>query len=320
MECIPPDVQVHLVNCYNQYWRDPPLQVIKELIKHKKFLDAFVHSLLYIQFKLTGGRYWFYKWLLRNEPMMEGHFDVAIAYAGPSQAIDYYVCKKIKADVKVGWIHFDVTQFGIDQGMTERLYQTYKKIFIVSQKAKERFDSLFPNLKDKTEVFYNIVNPEQIRQLADKGETFSDSFTGKRILTVGRLSKEKGQDIAIYALKILMEQNVNVKWYFVGDGKLRSEVGRIAQEMAITDRVAFLGTHANPYAFMRDCDIYVQPSRHEGFCIALAEALCFPNPIVATNFAGADEQLRERKNGYICGMTAENMAERIKSVAKTTFV
>lgn len=53
----------------------------------------------------------------------------------------------------------------------------------------------------------------------------------------------------------------------------------------------------------------MQPSRHEGFCITLAEALCFNNPIVATNFTGAKEQLEHRSNGIVTGMSAEEIAK-----------
>ena len=50
---------------------------------------------------------------------------------------------------------------------------------------------------------------------------------------------------------------------------------------------------------MKQCDIYVQPSRHEGYCITLAEARCFNNPIVSTNFTGANEQILHEHNGLI---------------------
>ena len=85
-----------------------------------------------------------------------------------------------------------------------------------------------------------------------------------------------------------------------------------AERMGITDKVIFLGTKTNPYAFMRDCDIYMQPSRHEGFCITLAEALCFSNPIVSTDFTGAREQLKERKNSIVVGMEPEDIAKGVE--------
>ena len=62
---------------------------------------------------------------------------------------------------------------------------------------------------------------------------------------------------------------------------------------------------------MKDCDIYVQPSRHEGYCITLAEARIFTSPIVATNFVGAKEQLANRNNGIVTGFSEEDIATGI---------
>ena len=62
---------------------------------------------------------------------------------------------------------------------------------------------------------------------------------------------------------------------------------------------------------MRDCDLYVQPSRHEGFCLTLAEALCFDMPIIATRFAGAQEQLAGKKKVWLCDPNPEALAQTV---------
>lgn len=314
LEDIPQNVIIHHINCYSKYKEiinDPPLEVIIHELKKGHIINSIVQFFLYIHFKLTQNRYLLYKYILRKEPIFPITFDLAIAYAGPSQAIDYYITKKIKANKKCGWIHFDVEKFGIDKGMTKLLYSKYDKIFIVSQTAKDKFDRIFPKLRNKTEVFYNIVSPKQINQLANTAPTFSNSFIGKRILTVGRITSEKGHDTAIKALKILINKGYNVKWYFVGDGKHRQYCELLAQQLKIQNHIVFLGVEKNPYGYMRDCDIYVQPSRHEGYCITLAEARVFASPIVATNFVGAKEQLANRNNGIVTGFSEEDIATGI---------
>ena len=55
------------------------------------------------------------------------------------------------------------------------------------------------------------------------------------------------------------------------------------------------------------CDIYFQPSRHEGYCIALAEARAFCKPIVASDFAGAKEQLINGETGLISSCDEEEL-------------
>lgn len=312
---LPKEVHIHDVNVYHQYWRlinDPPLWNIKALIRQWRCWEALVHLLLYVHFKLTGSRLLFYRYLLRNEPMMAETFDVAVAFAGPSQMIDYYICNKVRAKEKYGWVHFDISRFGIDVGMTRILYRNYKKIFIVSNAAKKVFDEKFPEFKDKTEVRYNIVSKEQVMRLAKEGTSFADYFTGKRILTVGRVSEEKGQREALKALRLLIDKGYNVRWYFVGGGKDLAYCESMARELGLESNAVFLGEQLNPYAYMQDCDIYVQPSRHEGFCITLAEALCFNMPIVCTDFTGAREQLDLYPNSRVTDMDAESIAKGIE--------
>ncbi len=314
MDFIPDYVHVHKIDCYEPLKRvinDPPLACIKDFFLHGHFIEALIHFFLYVRFKFNGNRYLFYKYILRNIPIESTEYDVAIAYAGPSQMIDFYVCEKIKAKMKYGWIHFDVTKFGIDRGMTRRLYKQYEKVFVVSETAKKRFDELLPELKEKTEVRYNVVSKEQILSLADTGKSFDDDYHGKRILTVGRLSSEKGQDVSVEALKKLVDEGRDVKWYYVGEGNLRNVCKQKAKELGISERVVFLGLQTNPYGYMRDCDIYVQPSRHEGYCITLAEARCFTAPIVATNFTGAEEQLNSYPQSVVTGMSANDIADGI---------
>ena len=196
--------------------------------------------------------------------------------------------------------------------MVRQLYGQYERIFVVSETGKTIFDQIFPQFKDKTEVFHNIVSPSQIKELAISGESFKDDFKGKRILTVGRISPEKGQFEAVQALKILKEKGYDIRWYFVGEGSDLERCKKEVERLELSEDVFFLGTKVNPYAYMRDCDIYMQPSRHEGFCITLAEALCFGNPIVSTDFTGAREQLRGRENGFVVGMSSEEITEGIE--------
>ena len=68
------------------------------------------------------------------------------------------------------------------------------------------------------------MSPELILcQMAKEGKGFKDDFDGIRILTVGRLSKEKGQDLTIRVLARLKEDGYNVRWYCIGEGNARKE-------------------------------------------------------------------------------------------------
>ena len=310
---LPSNVIIH--ECCKGLWNDinkPIHQLIIENLKAHNLKKTFLYSLDYLKYKINGNREHFYKNILKGEPEINIEFDEAYAYAGPASIIDYYVVNKIKALKKVGWIHFDISKVWVDSHLIRSLYPIYEKIFVVSKEAKIKFDNQFSEFSDKTEVRYNIVNKEKIRDLALQEETFDDDFHGKRILTVGRISKEKGQDIAIEALKILIEKGYNIRWYFIGDGPFLAECINKVKSLGLDNYAIFMGKKENPYPYMKDCDIYVQPSRHEGYCLTLAETRCFDNPIVATSFTGASEQLKETTLSFIADITPESISDGIE--------
>ena len=312
---LPSDVTIHHISDIQEHWdelKNPPLQSIKSYIQTGRLIKGISALIVYLICKIQGSFMGWTQYVLKDTKGLEETFDLAVAYAGPTSDIDYYICNKIKSKKKIGWIHFDVSKFWIDRNMVRQLYGQYERIFVVSETGKAIFDQIFPQFKDKTEVFHNIVSPLQIRELATLGESFQDDFKGKRILTVGRISPEKGQFEAIQALKTLKEKGYDIRWYFIGEGNDLEHCKNEVDRLGLSEDVVFFGTKTNPYAYMQDCDIYMQPSRHEGFCITLAEALCFGNPIVATDFTGAREQLKERENGFVVGMSTWDIVEGIE--------
>ena len=315
MAYLPSDITIHYISEIEEHWdelKNPPFQTIKTYFHAGRLVRALIALIVYLACKIRGSFMGWMQYILKDTKGLGEVFDLAIAYAGPSSDVDYYICNKVRANKKICWIHFDISQFGIDRKMVRQLYDQYERIFVVSETGKQIFDQTFPQFKDKTEVFHNVVSPIQIKELAKTGESFQDDFKGKRILTVGRISPEKGQIVAIQALKILKGKGYHIRWYFIGEGSDLEYCKNEVDRLGISEDVSFLGTKTNPYAYMRDCDINMQPSRHEGFCITLAEALCFDNPIVTTDFTGAQEQLKERNNGFVVGMSAEEIADGIE--------
>ena len=71
-----------------------------------------------------------------------------------------------------------------------------------------------------------------------------------------------------------------------------------------------LGKKLNPYPFYKECDIYVQTSRHEGFCITVAEAKVFDLPIIATDVVGVRDQLKQ-ENEIVVPRDVESMYQEI---------
>jgi glycosyltransferase involved in cell wall biosynthesis len=315
LEFIPDWVKIEYFHNYKNIksiLNNPPLITIINLLKKGRFIRAIIFLYFYLVYKLTKDRTSFFKYILREYPVIDKNYDLAVAYAGPMEFISYYVVYKIKSRKKVQWIHFDISQIGLNIKFATKIFNKFEQIFAVSEQGKNKLLSLIPNLSNKTKVFTNIVSSNYIVKMAEEGRGFQDDFRGVRILTVGRLSKEKGQDLTIPVLAKLKGEGYNVRWYCIGEGTARSEYEELINKHGIVEDFILMGSHLNPYPYMKQCDIYVQPSRHEGYCITLAEARCFSNPIVSTSFAGAREQLINEKTGLIVNCSADDIYMAVK--------
>lgn len=291
-----------------------PQNTIKRYLRTGKIfkIPSFIYS--YYKSKNTGDRYIYYKNILKSIPNNNEYYDAAIAYAGPTEIIDAYITHKVNANKKIGWVHFDISQHNINKKLYEKLYKKFDKIFAVSNEANKKLNEIMPSTIGKSEVLLNIISKDLINEMAEEEVEFDNEFEGIKIVTVGRLSQEKGQDLAIKALSKLKEDNYKVRWYCVGDGNSRSEYEKLIQEYKLENDFILLGLKANPYPYIKNADIYVQTSRHEGYCLTLAEAKCLCKPIISTNFIGAYEQINNNINGIIIEQNEIELCNSLKYI------
>lgn len=291
---------------------NPPLRVIGQHIRSGKLLRAVRLAATHLYFKITRNRTPYYRSVLKNCPLKTG-YDIAIAYAGPFDFISTYVAYRVSAREKIQWIHFDVSKFQFNVETVKRLYHRFQKICVVSDEAKRQFLKVMPEMADRTTTYHNVVSVQKCRELAEKGSGFDDLWGKIRIVTLGRLSTEKGQDIIPSIALRLKEKGIPFRWYLIGNGKLRNRIEREIQANNLQSEVIMLGTKPNPYPYLKQADVYVQTSVHEGFCITLAEAKAFDLPIVSTDCAGAHEQLDGRENCCVVERDADTLYQAISN-------
>lgn len=317
MDAVPDWVKVETIENYDLLEReimDPPLPIAKEYIKCGKLRRAMGIAWTHLWFKLTGDRAPYYRFVLRGTQKKREPYDVAVAFAGPTDVISVYLQEHIEAPTKVQWIHFDISKFHFNAETCRKLYPKFQHVFVVSEEARQALLRVLPEIEPITRTVPNVISAKLCRQQAEQGEGFTDGYTGTRIVTLGRLSGEKGQDIIPEVAAELAERGVDFRWYLVGDGKLRHTIEEKAAAQGVADRVVLLGTKTNPYPYLKDADLYVQTSVHEGFCITLGEAKVFDLPIVSTNCAGAHEQLDGLANSRIVERTKEKIVGAICNI------
>ncbi|WGG45871.1 glycosyltransferase [Rossellomorea sp. DA94] len=317
LDAIPKEVKVEYLQdyaTYKQLLNRPVKTTVMELIKQGKIVKSIALGCVHTLSKIFINKMFYYNYILKTLPVYKNNYDVAIAYAGPMDFISYFVAKKINAEKKIQWIHFDVTKIGFNKRLCQSLYKKFNKIYVVSNEGKNKLVSKIPSIRGKTEVFNNIVSEKSVLLQSNLGVGFKDNFDGIRILTVGRLSKEKGQDMAIKVLSRLINEGYNVKWYCLGEGAALEAYQKLVTQYNLENHFIFLGADPNPYPYIRRCDIYVQPSRHEGYCITLAEAKCLLKPIVSASFTGANEQIINNETGLVVEGNIEEIYQGVKSL------
>ncbi|MGG1166135.1 MULTISPECIES: glycosyltransferase [Bacillus cereus group] len=289
-----------------------PKKTIKEYYENKRYIKALNFFFSYVVSEKLKDRYVFYKEIFKDIPHSKNKYDIAVAYQGPTDIIDYYVVNRVTSKKKISWVHFDVFKHQINTKLYEKLYGELDNICVVSKEAQKHLIEKFPRVKSKTNVFLNIVLPDLINEMAKEKVEFDNGYKGMKIVTVGRLSKEKGQDLAIKVLSMLRKAGYEVRWYCIGEGENREYYETLIRKYDLKKDFVLLGSTQNPYPYVYQSDIYVQTSRHEGYCLTLAEAKCLKKPIVTTNFTGAYEQIKDGHNGFIVEWNEEDLYNKIK--------
>lgn len=236
-------------------------------------------------------------------------YDLAVSYLEGGAA--YFVADHVKAAKKAAFIHVDYEKAGYTRALDKDCYLAFDKIFTVSDEVREAFLKAYPELPDKAEVFHNILNKEEIVRRAEEGEGFTDGFTGMRLLSVGRLTAQKAFEVSVDSMKRLKDAGKNVRWYVLGEGDQRKKLQEQIDALGLTEDFILYGAVNNPYPFMKQADIYVHASRFEGKSIAIQEAQILGKPMVVSDCSGNREQVCHGKDGLMCGLTPDSLAENI---------
>ena len=288
-----------------------------------EFKDKFVRSLVSMYAipakvlkKLSVNRYVPYYDYISDcvTNVFDVEYDIAIDFYGYGSFTTAFLARKIRAKKKATWLH-DEEIYWLKS--VERYFSAYDKVFGVSQAVCNAFSKAYPALKEKTAVFYNVIDINDIKRKADEDAQIPFRRDTFNILTVGRLTEQKGYDIAIGAAAILAERGINFTWYAIGSGRDEHKLKKLAAEnRCLENRFIFLGQIRNPYPYMKNCDLYVQPSRHEGYVITLVEARALCLAIVSSNIPSAKEQIEDGINGYISQLTSASLADKIEYLYK----
>lgn len=239
------------------------------------------------------------------------HFDTAVIYS--DRAAEAAV-RAVSASRFLMFYHHGAMRRSYHD---EYGYRRAEKVVVVSDSLADRLRKFRSRYADKIISINNLIDTDGVRRKSlEAPETVfpKDYF---HIVSCGRLSYEKGMDIAIDACARLVAAGIcNIRWWIVGGGPEESHLREQIARLGLDGYVRLLGMQKNPYPYLRQADLYVQPSRFEGHCVTVLEARLLAVPILATRTA-AEEQIDNGRNGMLCDADADSVADSVKYLQKS---
>jgi L-malate glycosyltransferase len=136
----------------------------------------------------------------------------------------------------------------------------------------------------------------------EEGQNTPHSAGETIVLTVGNIRRVKGHDILIRAAVLLLPRFSNIV-FRIGGGILEpryfEELEKLVRDLGVSKHVEFIGTVTDLNRELSRADIFVLPSRSEGFSNAIVEAMAAALPVVATDVGGNAEAVQQGVTGYI---------------------
>lgn len=132
-----------------------------------------------------------------------------------------------------------------------------------------------------------------------------------RIGAIGRLVDQKNYPTLLKAFTLVVKKNPNFHLYIIGDGPLKQELQSLTDQMEIGPAVTWLGRTKEIPQFLSSIDLFVLPSKYEGFGLVLLEAMAAGTSILAANNSAIPEVLGENYPGLFATYDSEELANKI---------
>jgi len=122
---------------------------------------------------------------------------------------------------------------------------------------------------------------------------------GLAVGAVGSLQRQKGFDMLVEMAAAIIRERPNTRFHVAGEGPERTTLEAMIAERGLKSAFILEGLVHDVPGFLRKLDVYVQPSRHEGLCITVVEAMACGLPVVAFDVGGIGESVNNEENGFL---------------------
>jgi glycosyltransferase involved in cell wall biosynthesis len=155
----------------------------------------------------------------------------------------------------------------------------------------------------------SVLSSTGLLDLSSKVSRSSNTF---KIGSIGRLVDQKDYPTLLLAFKELLIDHPKSELYIIGHGNRKTELENLIRRLEIDEKVFFLGRTQYITEFLSLIDLFVLPSRYEGFGLVLLEAMSAKKPILASNNSSIPEVLGLEFSGLFKTGNIQELLEKIK--------
>lgn len=191
------------------------------------------------------------------------------------------------------------------------------RIICVSEAMRQSVIEDDPSTADLAETVHNGVDAVWVKRVGggEKVRRELGVTDGPLLVTVARLTEQKGHRDLIEALALLRDQWPQLQCVCVGDGELKIQLEALAADRGLSSMCRFVGSRDDVMEFYAAADVVVQPSHSEGFPFVILEALAMGKPVIATSVNGVPEVIEHLKTGLLVkARDVAGLADAIQSL------
>jgi glycosyltransferase involved in cell wall biosynthesis len=209
-------------------------------------------------------------------------------------------------------------KFGGNTLKNKKIYKKFDEIIAVSNGCRTSFIQSIPELSSKTFCVKNCHDYDEVKKRANESPIIYNSKCFN-IVTVARLSKEKGIIRTIDLIDKLIKKNYKICWHIIGDGNQRKDIEELIALYSLEENIILYGNQDNPYRYMINADLFLLPSYHEAAPMVFDEAKCLGLPILTTNTISAKEMVEECDAGWTCENSTEGIQKKLEYILNHSF-
>ncbi len=166
----------------------------------------------------------------------------------------------------------------------------YKKANVIITNSKKSSEHLKTLCKSNVKTIYSPAFKKFSKKVKKKNII-------KKILSVGRLSKEKGYETLIHAVNLIKDRTFVLE--IIGDGNQKNNLNKLIRQLKLGDKIYLRGYYKDTSKYFKKADLYINCSFFEGFPNSVIEAISYNIPVICSrSHGGVSEILSRGKGGY----------------------